>query len=204
MQVLEAYSFIAIPISLIVSIVIAVAGVLPSFFVTGANIIFFGPIKGFFISLLGEVMGAYITFYIYRKGFKNRIEDQELDKYRLLRSIIRSEGKKAAVLVGEGRLLPFIPSGFVTLAAAISNINIKEFIIATAIGKIPSIALEALVSYDLININYNYMRLFLTIVSVIIIYITLKKFVKWDIIYREIKYPFEFRRKLLSYLCLFI
>lgn len=175
---LEAYSFIAIPISLIVSIVIAVAGFLPSFFVTGANIIFFGPIKGFFISLLGEVMGAYITFYIYRKGIKNRIEDQELDKYRLLRGIIKSEGKKAAILVGEGRLLPFIPSGFVTLAAAISNINIKEFIIATSIGKIPSIALEALVSYDLININYNYMRLFLTIASVIIIYITLKKFVK--------------------------
>lgn len=178
MQVLEVYSFIAIPISLMVSIAIAVAGFLPSFFVTGANIVFFGPIKGFFISLLGEVMGAYITFYIYRKGFKNRIEDQELDKYKLLKGIIKSKGKKAAILVGEGRLLPFIPSGFVTLAAAISNINIKEFIIATAIGKIPSIALEALVSYNLININYNYMRLFLTIISIIIIYITLKKFVK--------------------------
>lgn len=161
-----------------VSIAIAVAGFLPSFFVTGANIIFFGPIKGFFISLLGEVMGAYITFYIYRKEFKNRIEDQELDKYKLLKGIIKSKGKRAAILVGEGRLLPFIPSGFVTLAAAISNINIKEFIIATAIGKIPSIALEALVSYNLININYNYMRLFLTIISIIIIYITLKKFVK--------------------------
>ncbi len=158
-----------------VSIIIAVAGVLPSFFVTGANIIFFGPIKGFFISLLGEVIGAYVSFYIYRSGFKKKIEEQELDKYKLLKSIVKSEGKKAAILVGESRLLPFIPSGFVTLAASISNINIKEFIIATTIGKIPSIALEALVSYDLININY--MRLLLTIASIVVIYITLKKFI---------------------------
>ena len=166
MNILETYSFIAIPISLMVSIIIAVAGVLPSFFVTGANIIFFGPIKGFFISLLGEVIGAYVSFYIYRSGFKKRIEEQELDKYKLLKSIVKSEGKKAAILVGESRLLPFIPSGFVTLAASI---------IATTIGKIPSIALEALVSYDLININY--MRLLLTITSIVVIYITLKKFI---------------------------
>lgn len=176
LKMLETYSLFAIPISLIVSSLIAIAGVLPSFFVTGANIIFFGPIKGFIILLLGEIIGAYFSFYIYRKGFKSKVDSINLEKYKLLESITKSKGKRAALFVVEGRLLPFIPSGFVTLAAAISNITIIYFIVATAIGKIPSIALEVLVSYDLININENYLRLFLTVIVVIIIYFALKKY----------------------------
>lgn len=175
LKILETYSFLAIPISLLASTLIAIVGILPSFFVTAANIIFFGPIKGFMISLFGEVIGAYFSFYIYRKGFKRKVESINLEKYKLLKNITKSEGKKAAFLVGEGRLLPFIPSGFVTLAASISNISVGYFIIATAIGKVPSIALEALVSYDLININKNYLRLFLTVIIVVVIYFTVKK-----------------------------
>ena len=150
------------------------AGVLPSVFVTGANIIFFGPVKGFLISLLGETIGAYITFVVYRLGFKKKIE-QFIDKHILLSRIVNSEGKKAGLLIFEGRLIPFIPSGFVTLAASISNVNGKIFTSATLIGKAPSIALEALVSYDIINIYNNWLRLAITIIALTLIYFTIGK-----------------------------
>lgn len=172
-NILNTYSFIAIPISLTVSIIIALLGVIPSVFVTGANIIFFGPINGFLISLFGEVIGGVITFYLYRFGFKKKASS--LSKYKMIENIINSKGKKAAFLIFEARLLPFIPSGFVTLGAAISEITILPYFIATFFGKIPSIALEAIVSYDLININDNFIRLIITILSIILIYITLKK-----------------------------
>lgn len=71
-ELFNQYNNIAVLISLLISIGIALSGVIPSVFVTGANILFFGPINGFLISLLGETIGGYITFKIYRLGFKKK------------------------------------------------------------------------------------------------------------------------------------
>lgn len=171
-EILNNYAYLAIPISLFVSIIIALLGVVPSFFVTGANIVFFGPVKGFLISLLGEVIGGFITFYLYRFGFKKKV--QGLSRYKMVDNIIHSDGKRAAMLIFEARLLPFVPSGFVTLAAAISKVTVIPYTIATILGKIPSIGLEAIVSYDLININDNFIRLFITLLAIILIWITMR------------------------------
>ncbi|MEG0129838.1 MAG: alkaline phosphatase, partial [Clostridium sp.] len=61
LSIFNEYSSYAFFISLGLSIIIAVLGVVPSVFVTGANILFFGPLYGFLISLLGEVVGGVIT-----------------------------------------------------------------------------------------------------------------------------------------------
>jgi uncharacterized membrane protein YdjX (TVP38/TMEM64 family) len=172
-EVLRDYSSIAIPLSILISIGISLAGVLPSIFITGANIVFFGPMEGFLISLLGETVGAYITFTIYRLGFKRKME-KLTDKYKILSKISNSRGKKAGLLIFQGRLIPFIPSGFVTLAASISNVNAAIFNIATLIGKAPSIALEVLVSYDVINIQENWIRLVITVIGLILIMVTIR------------------------------
>ncbi|MGL4741813.1 MAG: TVP38/TMEM64 family protein [Sarcina sp.] len=175
-EILNNYGHLAIFISLIVSIIIALLGVLPSVFVTGANIIVFGPVKGFLISLCGEVVGGVITFYLYRLGFKKTA--QGLSKYKLIDRIVHSKGTKAAMLIFEARLLPFIPSGFVTFAAAISEVTVVPYTVATIFGKIPSIGIEAVVSYDIININQNFFRLIITIIALILVTITIKKFKK--------------------------
>lgn len=174
LEILKYNSSIAIPISLLISIGISLAGILPSVFITGANIVFFGPIQGFLISLLGETIGAYITFTVYRLGFKKKIE-KFTDKHRLLSKIVNSDGKKAGLLICEGRLIPFIPSGIITLSASISNVNSTIFTIATLIGKAPAIAIEALVSYDIINIYDNWLRLAITVIGLIIVTITIRK-----------------------------
>lgn len=174
LEILRNNSSMAIPISLLVSIGISLAGILPSVFITGANIIFFGPVNGFLISLLGETIGAYITFTVYRLGFKKKIEKFTY-KHKLLSQIVNSNGKKAGLLILQGRIIPFIPSGIITLAASISNVNATIFTIATFIGKAPSIALEALVSYDIININDNWIRLTITVIALILIKFTIGK-----------------------------
>jgi uncharacterized membrane protein YdjX (TVP38/TMEM64 family) len=174
LEILKNNSSMAIPISLLISIGISLAGILPSVFITGANIIFFGPVKGFLISLLGETIGAYVTFTVYRLGFKKKIE-KLIDKHRLISKIVNSDGKKAGLLIFQGRIIPFIPSGMVTLAASISNVNSIIFMIATLIGKIPSIALEALVSYDIINVYDNWIRLVITVIALILVKFTIGK-----------------------------
>lgn len=168
------YNNIAFIISIVVSIIIALIGILPSVFVTCANIIFFGPVKGFFISLAGETIGGYITFLVYRIGIK-KVASDFISKYKILDKLQKSRGIKSGLIIFEGRLLPFIPSGFVTLAASMSGVEGWMFILATLLGKIPSIFLEVMISYDFINIEENYLRLFLSLVAIILIYITLRK-----------------------------
>ncbi|MBC2727139.1 VTT domain-containing protein [Desulfosporosinus sp.] len=166
-----AYGIIA---SLFISILIAVAGIIPSIFVTGANVIVFGPVNGFIISWVGEVIGALVSFYLYRLGFKKRLERLGR-KHIMLDRIVSAKGFKITVLLFQARLLPFIPSGFVTLAGAVSNIYMLHFLIATALGKLPSLALEALVSFDIININTNWIRLTITIFALVSIILLLRK-----------------------------
>ncbi|MEG2018426.1 MAG: VTT domain-containing protein [Clostridium sp.] len=172
-EIFNQYKEFALLISLLISILIALFGIIPSVFVTGANIIFFGPLWGFAISLLGETIGGWITFKVYRLGLKT-ISEKIKGKYILIDKLLVSSGTKAGIFILEGRIIPFIPSGFVTLAASISSVNDKIFIISTFLGKIPSIALETLVSYDLINIQENYIRLALTLVALLSLLIYLK------------------------------
>lgn len=174
LEILRNNSSIAIPISIFISILISLVGILPSVFVTAANIVFFGPVQGFIISLLGETIGAYITFIVYRLGFKKKIE-KFTDKYELLSKIVNSNGKKAGLLIFQGRIIPFIPSGLITLAASISNVNSIIFVAATFIGKTPSIAIEALVSYDIINIYDNWIRLIITVIGLVITTFMIRK-----------------------------
>ncbi len=174
LELFNQYNNMAIAISLLISVAIALSGVIPSVFVTGANILFFGPINGFLISLLGETIGGYIAFKFYRLGFKKKAEFIS-GKYKLLDTLVNSDGKRAGMLIFEGRLIPFIPAGFVTLAASLSNVGGMQFTIATFLGKIPSIALEALVSYDIINISENYIRLGITLAALLLLWFTIRR-----------------------------
>ncbi len=172
-NLLNNYSEFAIFISLIISVVIAISGVIPSVFLTGANILFFGPVSGFIISLLGETIGGYITFKLYRKGFKKGF-DSLTNKHKVLKEISESKGNRSAFLIFQGRIIPFIPSGFVTLAAAVSEIDSFRYNIATFLGKISSILLEVLVSYGVISAGEKAIKLVITIIAIYFIYKAIK------------------------------
>lgn len=142
LQLFREYQNLAIVISIGVSIIIAVPGVVPSVFVTAANILFFGFWSGMFISFLGEAVGAGVAFLLYRKGFKNTVE-KRLDKYPKVQKLINAKGKEAFSLILALRLIPFVPSGLITFAAAIGRVSFFTFIIASSLGKLPALFLEA-------------------------------------------------------------
>ncbi len=86
----------------------------------------------------------------------------------------KSQGARTRALTEfkDGKLVALVatdivPSGIVTFAASISNTGFILFLTASAAGKIPSIFLESLVSYDFINFNENWIRLLLTILAVL-------------------------------------
>lgn len=145
---LEGFGIRGALISIALNIVISVAGVLPSFFISGANAVVFGMPAGFAISLIGETLGALISYWLYRKG---------ISKFRRKKSSLGKWSKKFAstghtgqfLLMLFARIMPFIPSGAITFAASWYKMNIYLFMAATVIGKAPSIAAEVWLGHGL-------------------------------------------------------
>jgi uncharacterized membrane protein YdjX (TVP38/TMEM64 family) len=130
------YPQLAILLSIFISILIAMIGLLPSVFITAANILFFGFWEGTLISFLGEAIGAGVAFLLYRKGFKKSVE-KKMDKYPRAKKLVNSRGTEAFWLI------LFVPSGLVTFAAAVGKPSFSTFIMASSLGKIPALLLEA-------------------------------------------------------------
>jgi uncharacterized membrane protein YdjX (TVP38/TMEM64 family) len=101
----QTYEQYAILISITVSIVVAILGVIPTFFVTAANLLFFGVWKGALISFAGEALGAIVEFYLYRKGIRN-MSQRKLDAYPRAKKVINTDGWDAFVLILALRLMP--------------------------------------------------------------------------------------------------
>lgn len=142
LQIFEHAGFLAILISLFVNIVISIIGILPSVFITAANLAFFGFYHGLIVSIIGEGLGAVISFILYRKGLKIwRLKDFQHPVMVKLKHL--EGGYKAFWIILCLRILPFIPSGAITLGSAFSKVSISLFAIASTLGKIPSLIMEA-------------------------------------------------------------
>ena len=142
---LSSYRGLAIPVSLLIEILIAVLGVLPSFFITAANIAVFGIWWGGALSIAGESLGAVVAFMLYRRGFDKLTGRPGRFSATLERRLERfseaAEGR-AFLLVLAFRLLPYMPSGAVTLGAAGSRMKLQAFVLSSTLGKLPALGVE--------------------------------------------------------------
>lgn len=134
---------LAVLVSLIANMTVAISGILPSAFITAGNIAYFGFKTGLLVSIAGEAAGAIVSFVLYRKGLIKLLPRFKKSKSKLLLKLKNTEGAEAIILVLILRVLPFIPSGAVTLAAAFSKMGLLSFSVASTLGKIPSLFIEA-------------------------------------------------------------
>ena len=173
LQLFKEHQDLALIISICASIFIALLGVVPSVFITAANILFFGFWNGLFISFLGEAIGAGIAFILYRKGFKKRVE-KNLDKYPKLKRLIHAPDKEACYLIFSMRLMPFVPSGLITFAAAVGKVSLLNFIIASSVGKIPALLIEGYSVYEITQFGWQG-KIILAVIAVTLVYWVIKK-----------------------------
>lgn len=153
----------AILISFTISLIIHIIGVIPSLFITTANILAFGPIGGGLLSFLGEVSGSLIAFWLYRAGIR-KINFMQLSSWKWLQPLSNWSQLSLFYSVLFGRLIPFIPSVIVNMFASVSRICYRNFFFATFLGKIPAMLFEVLISYDFIHLQENYLRFGILIV----------------------------------------
>lgn len=146
-SLLSYLHIVPLPVAILVSIglncLIAIAGVIPSAFLTAANVAIFGFWGGFSVSLIGEIAGSLLAFWLYRKGLKKGIDNRTKHAPRL-QKLLHTSPKEAFLLVIGLRLMPFVPAGLVTLYAAISTMRFSAFAWASSIGKVPALLVEVI------------------------------------------------------------
>lgn len=163
-------------ISIASNIVIAIFGFLPNAFLTAVNIHFLGFEKGIIVSIVGESLGALVSFLLYRKGL-NKLNFHTKNKSKLLKKLQIASQSEAIVLIILLRIMPFIPSGVVTLTAAWSKIRIIPFTIASTIGKIPSLLIEAYSIEKVLNINQSFWEenIIYIVIVILILYFFIRR-----------------------------
>lgn len=170
-QLLPENLIIAIIISIAISIAIAIAGLIPSTFLTAANILYFGFEIGLFISIVGEAIGAIISFFFYKYGIQvleKKFSRSNINNNKWLKRLKNSQGKEAIFLVLALRIFPFVPSGLVTLTASISKMKAAHFVMASTIGKIPALFIEAYSIETVLNWKFQY-QIGVTIIGICLV-----------------------------------
>ncbi|MEJ7587958.1 MAG: VTT domain-containing protein [Ferruginibacter sp.] len=173
LQLFKEFPHFAVAFSIGISILVALLGLIPSVFITAANILFFGFWQGTVISFVGEALGAGIAFILYRKGFKKAFSKQLL-AYPRVKRLTDAGNKEAFYLVFSLRLIPFVPSGLITFAAAMGKVSLYVFFIASSLGKLPALLMEAWSVYSVTQFGWPG-KLILVAIALGLVYWVIKK-----------------------------
>ncbi|UOY92443.1 VTT domain-containing protein [Ectobacillus sp. JY-23] len=171
-ELFTTYEQIAFLLSILINILISVLGVVPSVFLTAANLTVFGLWEGLLLSFIGEAVGAVVAFYLYRKGFRSMTERKL--SHPKVQKLLRAQDREAFSLILALRLLPFVPSGLVTFVAAIGRVSLLVFAVASSLGKVPALLIEGYSVYQVINWTWEG-KVIVTALAVVLLFITWRR-----------------------------
>lgn len=102
------------------------------------NFVTFGNILGFIISWAFTIIGCMLSFMLFRTKIKSWVEKKLIkgktgnEIKKIMKFIDRISLSSLAMLVA----IPFTPAFAVNIAAGLSNISKKKFLVAIIIGKV--------------------------------------------------------------------
>ena len=178
-EVLQSYGPWTMVISFALDVLINALGFLPSIFFSTANGLLFGVVPGIIISWLAETVGVVLSFMIMRYILRDTAH-KVIEKSEFLLKVDDFSGKNGLVMMLFARSIPYFPSGIITALGAISQISLRDYIIANLIGKFPSTALEVIVGHDTVLLQDNLGRLAVVVLIATVIYFLLwKGYQRW-------------------------
>ena len=168
-EVLQSYGPWAMVISFVLDVLINALGFLPSIFFSTANGLLFGVVPGIIISWLAETVGVVLSFMIMRYILRDTAH-KVIEKSEFLLKVDDFSGKNGLTVMLFARAIPYFPSGIITALGAISQISLRDYIIANLVGKFPSTALEVIVGHDAVLLQDNLGRLTIVILVASVLY----------------------------------
>jgi len=131
-----AYGPWAVGISVGLSVGQAIIAPLPMNVIIITNGLVFGPVWGSLLSWFSTILGASICFLLSKslgKPFAQKIIGSSMEKAE---SFFKKYGLHAMFIV---RVMPFVPFDAISYGAPLVGVPFSRFLLATAVGIIPSI-----------------------------------------------------------------
>ena len=119
--------------------VLAFLGV-PQFVLVAAAVVAFGPWTGFAYSFVGNLVSAVIGFLVGRRFGARLLRDYAGRGVQDFMELVAANGFWASAIV---RLVPSAPFVVVNMAAGCTPMRLTSFVLGTALGSIPKLALTA-------------------------------------------------------------
>jgi uncharacterized membrane protein YdjX (TVP38/TMEM64 family) len=174
---LASFGIWAVLISLLLSIIVSVIGVIPPVFMSAANAIVFGIWPGLLISLAGETIGASVSYWVYKRillrlewsRVAQRFPLVKPGQWRWLIKLQQVSTRRQLLMLFIGYMTPFMPAFLVTLAASAANVRFLWFVPIVFIGKIPSLTLETVIAHDVIFLTDNWSRLLISVSMLLVL-----------------------------------
>jgi uncharacterized membrane protein YdjX (TVP38/TMEM64 family) len=120
----------------------------PFILIAAANVLVFGFARGFIINYTAACIGACLAFLFARYIGRDWVE-RKIARFPAMREFNERMEKEGFYYVLMGRLISFFPSSIVNYGGGISLIKLRDFIMATIIGKFPIILMECIIAHDL-------------------------------------------------------
>ena len=140
----------------------------PAIIFSTANVMLFGIVPGIILSCAAETVGVTIAFLLMRFYFRDAAE-KVIIKSPFLSKIDRYSGTKGFFIMLIARMIPYVPSAFLNAVGALSSIRLRDYVIASFVGKFPSTGIEAIIGHDLIVKQPDNTRLVVVIICAIVL-----------------------------------
>ncbi len=122
-------------IGILIIILESIIPILPLGAFIALNMLAFGTFFGFFISWLATCFGCILSYYIFKKGFSDKLYNniKENGKTKKILNVIKKLSFSKLVLL---MAMPFTPAFLVNITAGLSQMNFTKFVCAVLLSKI--------------------------------------------------------------------
>lgn len=140
----------------------------PAIIFSTANVMLFGIVPGIILSCAAETVGVTVAFLLMRFYFRDAAE-KVIAKSPFLSKIDRYSGSKGFFVMLIARMIPYVPSALLNAIGALSSIRLRDYMIASFVGKFPSTGIEAIIGHDLIVQQEDHTRLVVVILCAVVL-----------------------------------
>ncbi|MGG4152640.1 TVP38/TMEM64 family protein [Peribacillus muralis] len=123
--------------------------IIPLILLLTINVTIFGFLYGYLWSWFSSVVASGLIFYAARNWFQDLLL-KKLDK-KWQESVV----EHGFMYVFTGRVFPLIPTSLINLAAGVSSVTFKDFLVATTLGNLIYFFFLSLIPYGLLTVEMN-------------------------------------------------
>lgn len=165
-EYIKGYGSMAVVFSFLLTLFVNALGFPPAIIFSTANTLIFGIFWGIVISVAAETVGVTISFLLFRFFFRD-VAEKTISKSKFLKSIDKYSSKKGFVVMLIARMVPYVPSGVLNAVGALSSLSLRDYFLASFIGKFPSTGIEAIIGHDAIVHQEDFTRIIVVVIFAI-------------------------------------